>query len=85
MNNVALALSAINGAETPSRPQLRFISKLVLKGHDAEELQALPIPELRDLYDEEFPTHITVSMPHRNGGTTRNTVVLSASQNKRVA
>ena len=63
----------------------RFTQALMAKGHNQSDLVELSNPDLRDLYDDEHPTHITVSMPHRNGGTTRDTVILSASAHKRVA
>jgi len=71
--------------QTIQTPRAKFVQALVKAGHDKSELLEMANPDLRDLYDDEFPTHITVTMPYRNGGTTRNTVMLSSPAHKKVA
>ena len=65
--------------------QQRFTVALGKKGYTQEELAELSNVELRDLYEEEFPSVIHVVGMYRNGGTTRNLIPLTAKDNKKAA
>lgn len=65
--------------------QAQFIQALVQKGHCPQELKEMDKVELRDLYEDEFPSVIHVVGMYRNGGTTRNVIPLTAKEHSKKA